>query len=192
MRLMAFDPSLRNLGVSTGNIIDGQLHVDYGETFYIDKLVDKYSDQPEWDIDPNTRRCILLESVVETMVASHRPDILIIELPIYNSLNPKSLQVQMKAITILEMVALKVNPHLKANIVEYMPNVIKLGVGIDVAKKDMGDKLLITKALKRCEAEGTLVYTKEEYRPDVLDEHANDSVAMLYTKYKELQDEFSK
>lgn len=191
MRLLAFDPSLRNLGVAAGTVRDDCLEVDFVTTFYVDKMVDQLSLSPEWDVDENTRRVLLLEEIVSNIIANHHPNFLIIELPIYNGLNPKSLQVQMKAITMLELMALKTHDIRNSNIVEYMPNVIKAGIGIDTKEKGMGDKGLVTKHLLKLLDSNDITYTDPKYRPDAVDEHANDAVAMLYTKYKELQDEFS-
>lgn len=187
MRIVAFDPSLINLGVSVGRIESGKLIIEYVTTFYINKLTDKYSNQPNWEVDDNTRRVEMLVNVVDSILHGYVPELLVIELPIFNGLNPQSLQVQMKAITMLEAAFIRFNSNLRANIIEFMPNVIKQGVGIDV-KLEGGDKTAITRSLLRLETEGSLVYEHQEHRPNIVDEHANDSVAMLYTQFMEMQD----
>lgn len=187
MRIIAFDPSLLNLGVSVGRVVDGKLIIEYVDTFYVGKLAEAYSTLPDWDVDPNTRRVEMLRLITTRMLTSYNVDMMVIELPIFNGKNPKSLQVQMKAIVTLQVAAIQFNDRMRSNIVEYMPNVIKQGVGIDV-RKSGGDKTAITKALLRLQTEGSLVYEDKQYTPDEVDEHANDSVAMLYTKFKELDD----
>lgn len=186
MRLIAFDPSLLNLGVSVGRVESDKLIVEYVDTFYIDKMVDKFGTTPDWEVDPNTRRVELLQHIVTTLLDSYSLDMMIIELPVFNGKNPKSLQVQMKAITVLEAAAIRNSPTFRSNIVEYMPNVIKQGVGINV-REAKGDKTAITRALLKLQKEGSLVYESKDHEPNIVDEHANDSVAMLYTKFKELE-----
>lgn len=187
MRLIAFDPSLLNLGVSVGRIEDGKLVVEYVTTYYIGKLTDKLSNQPDWEVDTNTRRVEMLSSIVSSLLNGTNPDMMVIELPIFNGKNPKSLQVQMKAITVLESMAIQFNNRFRTNIIEFMPNVIKQGVGINV-KLEGGDKTAITRALVKLEQDGSLVYEQQKHRPNIVDEHANDSVAMLYTQFEEMRD----
>ena len=102
MRLIAFDPSLLNLGIAVGEVRDGKLYIEYVESLYIDRLVDKHSLEPDWDVDANTRRVMMLKLIVTRYLRSYKPDVMVIELPIFNGRNPKSLQVQMKAIPTLE------------------------------------------------------------------------------------------
>lgn len=185
MDLIAFDPSLRNLGVAVGRVEDNKLIVEYVDTFYIDKMVEKLSLTPDWDIDPNTRRVHMLEDITTKFLRSYAPDAVVIELPIFNGKNPNSLQVQMKAIVTLELAVLKYHERLRLNIVEYMPNVIKMGVGVD-PKKDKGGKDDITNALVKLQDAGVLVYSNPNHGPREVDDHANDAVAMLFTKYSEL------
>lgn len=187
MRLVAFDPSLRNLGVAVGRVEDGKLIVEYVDTFYIDKMVDKFSLTPDWDIDANTRRVHMLEDIASKFLKSYEPQAVVIELPIFNGKNPNSLQVQMKAIVTLELAVLKFHDRLRLNIVEYMPNVIKMGVGVD-PKKDKGGKDDITNALVKLQDAGVLVYSNPSHGPREVDDHANDAVAMLFTKFAELED----
>lgn len=189
MRIIAYDPSLRNLGCSVGEIIEGKLHIKFVDTFYIDKLTDKLSPLPEWDIDPNTRRVEMLNLIVVRTLTNYCPQQIIIEEPIFNGKNPNSLQVQMKAITALECAALRHHGKALGNLVKYMPNVIKQGVGI-TDRKEMSDKTAVTRALNTLIESGTLIYEDEAHLPDNVDDHANDSVAMLYTKYMEFLDVF--
>ena len=188
--MIAFDPSLLNLGVSVGVLgIDGVLVVEHVETLHPDRLVDKYNISPDWDADVNMQRAVMLEFIVDNYLSGWNPDVMVIELPIFNG-NPKTLQTQMKAIVTLERAAIRHSSKLKTNIVELMPNVIKAGVGVDV-KVSGSDKTAITRALNTLVGDGKIRYINPDHLPNAMDDHANDSVAMLYTQCVEMLDGFS-
>ena len=69
-----------------------------------------------------------------------------------------------------------------------MPNQIKLAVGVPHNKEAMKSKEEVTKALLRLKDSGILLFEHSDYEPLAIDEHANDAIAMVYTKYKELSE----
>ena len=66
-----------------------------------------------------------------------------------------------------------------------MPNVIKQGVGVDY-RMEKGNKDAITIGLNKLVKAGTIVYINKSQLPNECDDHSNDAVAMLVTKFNDL------
>ena len=187
LRILAWDPSLRNLGLAVGDEVDGKLNIVQATTFYVDKLVESHGLDVGDGEDINIRRLCMLEYLVPKVIANYKPDLMVIERPIYNNLNPKTLMIQMLAITALERIAHQNRITFRESLSEYMPNQIKIAVGVTDSKEAFRDKKEVTKALLRLQDSGVLLFEDEKYTPLFVDEHANDAVAMVYTKFKEIQ-----
>lgn len=191
IRIMAWDPSLRNLGLGVGDSTSSGLNMVMCTTYYINKLVETHGLNVSWGEDENTQRLYMLEYVVERAILNYKPDLMVIESPVYNNLNPKTLMIQMLAITALQRLAHKHRVTFMDGISIYMPNQIKLAIGVPNTKEAFKDKMEVTKALLRLVESGELSLEEEEYAPSRIDEHANDAMAMVYTKHKELKDVFN-
>lgn len=188
VRILAWDPSLRNLGMAVGESTDSQLTITQATTFYVDKMVESHGLDTSWDEDENIRRLCMLEHIVPKVIANYKPDLMVIEKPIYNNLNPKTLMIQMLAIGALERIAHQHRITFREGLSAYMPNQIKLAVGVPATKEAFKDKKEVTRALLRLERDNVLQFEREEFKPLSIDEHANDAVAMVWTKHKELHD----
>lgn len=186
VRLLAFDPSLINLGFSCG-VSDGKrLLVENAQTFKIDQLITSLGSTNVWERELNLERMQHTMRVVDYTLKVFKPDIVVLEDPIYNKRNPDSLITQSRCLGIIEqrIAEYYLGINKLPSHANYKPNVIKQAVGVPRGR--FKEKEAITECLLELMVQDKLAYLNDEHKPDCVDDHANDSVAMLYTKHLEV------
>jgi Holliday junction resolvasome RuvABC endonuclease subunit len=188
VRVLAFDPSLINLGVSCGISSASGLVIESAQTYKIDQLITKLGERNSWGRNVNLLRMQYATRVVEYCMRCYDPDVVILEDPIYNKRNPDSLITQSRGLGIFESAIAKhfINNGRMPNQTNYKPNIIKLGVG--VPKGRFKEKEAITESLLDLVKSGKLQYVNDKHSPLNVDDHANDAVAMVYNKHLEILD----
>jgi Holliday junction resolvasome RuvABC endonuclease subunit len=187
VKVVAFDPSLINLGFACGISTPDGLVIDVAQTFKIDQLITKHGGGRNWDMSDNLVRMQWAIKVVEYCMEHYAPDVVVLEDPIFNKRNPDSLIVQSRGLGIIESAIAKyyLSQGLTPNQTNYKPNVIKQGVGVE--KGRYNDKQAITDALNDLMSTEQLRYVNEAFEPNKVDDHTNDAVAMVYNKHVEIQ-----
>ncbi len=179
MRIIAFDPSLVNLGYAYGHLIDGKLVVERVGTFQPDKFLKATNMFDTGDV--TTDRQMAVEYFIKIALENFRPIAIVGETSFYNGCNPSTIINQSKGLGLIERVTreylLKLNGPFELAL--YQPNVIKRTLGLD--KEEFKDKTMIDKYLIRHANNGTIKYLNEESMPENQLDHGNDAVAMLYT-----------
>lgn len=187
MRILAFDPSFINFGVAFGVSTPDHLEIRSAGTYKIDKLLTHIGVKGDWELSDNQRRSLVLGNITQFVLKAYKPDIVVLEDPIYNKKNPDSLITQSRCLGTLEtQIGLYFLNKRTYTVTNFKPNVIKLGVG--VAKGDFKDKDAVTERLNKLVEAGELRYLDSKMVPTEVDDHANDAVAMVYTKHKEVRD----
>lgn len=187
IRLVAYDPSLINLGYAYGYVEEGVLYVSCVGTFNTDSI-NKRVGLVVAEADQDVDRGRILGDFLTTSLEGWKPHGVALESAFFNKVNPKSLISQSKASGIIQYVIdaynVKFSGRMQASI--YAPNFIKEQVG--VSSGEFKDKTAINRAIMARVKEGKLVYLNESDYPDKHKDHTNDAVAMLYTKYLELKE----
>lgn len=188
VKILAFDPSLINLAAACGVSDGSALTIEAVHTFKIDQLITAHGRLNEWERNENLLRMQYASKVVDYCLRTFRPDVVVLEDPIYNKKNPDSLITQSRGMGIFESAI--ANYYISQGLLpvqtNYKPNIIKQGVGVE--KGRYKEKEAVTEALLRLMESGNLVYSNMNNAPNLVDDHSNDAVAMVYNKHLEIGD----
>lgn len=178
MRIMAYDPSLVNLGYAYGTIINGSLVVERSGTFQPDKFLKATGLFDTGDV--TTDRQLAVEHFITIGLSQYRPEALLIESSFYNGVNPATIINQSKGLGLIEKLLFSYlrDIHSPFELVKLSPNVIKRDLGL--SKEEFSDKTAIDTHIYRRIDEGKIEYTDATCLPKEQLDHANDAVAMLY------------
>lgn len=183
IRVVAFDTSLKNLGVACGNIYlaeDNKVVVTTATTYYIDELLGKFPDEAL--LTKRTQLVDKVKTLAVKIITEFNPHFVVAEKPIFK-MNPETYANQWEGVCALRIATLECskNPVLELiyDVEFFHPGHVKDTLGV---AGNNGDKNLITQGLLEKIKTGQLVYLDEEHHPDKLDDHANDAVTMLLTK----------
>lgn len=187
LRVIAFDPSLKNLGVACGEIYlgdDNKVVVEYATTYYVDKLLGKF---PEEHL--LTKRTQLTEKVKElaiNIITEYNPYFVVSEKPVYSG-NPETYANQWEGVCALRTAAVECTKNPLLDLIYDLEffHVGHIKATVDVANTS-GDKTLMTEGLQHAIELNRLDYKHKAHTPQCVDEHANDAVAMLLTKARHL------
>ncbi len=179
MRVMAFDPSLLNLGYVYGHLIDGKLLIEKCGTFQPDKFLRKTGMFNTGH--KTTNRQLAVEHFMTLALWTFEPKAVSGETCFFNGLNPDTIFQQGKGIGLIERIIRTYLTTIKSpfELVLYPPNVIKRTLGLD--KLEFKDKTMINKHIEKHIKAGTITYMDKEHLPSNQLDHANDAVAMAYT-----------
>lgn len=179
MRIIAYDPSLSNLGFAYGRILDGVLIVEKCGTFQPEKFLKATGEFNCGDL--TTDRQFAVEHFMNISLSQYKPSAIVGETSFYNGCNPSTIINQSKGLGLIERIARKYLLDIRSpfELVLYQPNVIKATLGLE--RDEFKDKLKINEHLNRRIAASEIVYVHDEHLPHNQLDHANDAVAMLYT-----------
>lgn len=188
---LAFDPSNKNLGVAVGVVdeLTGKVEIKFATTYYIEKLL-KCKDDEHDKLSIRSKQVKLVKSLAENLILMFGVNLVVTEKPVLgfgSRANPDSHANQWESISALRQATITMLSNLESNLSADLEILaasnIKAQLGVP---GNNGDKELITKALEREIKEGILTYSSDKYLPKELDEHANDAVAILLAKVKQL------